>query len=97
MGWTGTNILCHAFFKYTLCTIFQQLVHVEVKENLWNRTEGLCGVLDDDPSNDVLTKDGEIRTNVISAALSWKADDLESKNTDFVPIRSQYLLCFRPV
>lgn len=52
------------------------MVNIEVKENLWNRTEGLCGVLDGDPINDIMTQNGQIPQSIVTAAASWKVDDL---------------------
>ncbi|KAJ8945046.1 hypothetical protein NQ318_019042 [Aromia moschata] len=56
----------------------QQFVHVEAKENLWNRTEGLCGKLDGDVRNDALTRDGQVPRSIVTLASSWKADDPEN-------------------
>ncbi|KAJ8974052.1 hypothetical protein NQ317_002298, partial [Molorchus minor] len=55
----------------------QQLVQVEAKENLWNRTEGLCGKLDGDIHDDILTRDGQIPRTVVALASSWTANDPE--------------------
>lgn len=68
--WTKKLNLVHLFY-------FQQLVHVEVQENLWNRTEGLCGVMDGDPQNDIITKDRQIPKSILTAASSWKIEDLD--------------------
>lgn len=54
----------------------QQLVQVEVKANLWNRTEGLCGKIDGNPSNDLQTKDGITPTNIVTLATNWQVDTL---------------------
>lgn len=56
---------------------FQQLVNIEVQESLWNRTEGLCGVMDGDPRNDIMSKDGSIPTSIATAASSWKIENLD--------------------
>lgn len=66
-------------FLEIICFYFQQLIHVEVKENLWNRTEGLCGVIDGDAGNDIMTKEGIIPKNILTAVTSWKVDDLDCK------------------
>ncbi|XP_030749920.1 hemocytin [Sitophilus oryzae] len=60
----------------------QQLVHAEVKESMWNRTEGLCGRMDGDIENDMLTKEGHVAKSVITMASSWKIDDLEEPCID---------------
>lgn len=52
---------------------------MEAKENLWNRTEGLCGNIDGEVQNDLITVDGRIPRNIATLAQSWKVDDLESK------------------
>lgn len=56
--------------------MLQQLVQVEVKENLWNRTEGLCGKIDGNPENDLKTKDGITPKSLVTLATSWQADTL---------------------
>ncbi|KAJ3643777.1 hypothetical protein Zmor_026489 [Zophobas morio] len=62
----------------------QQLVQVEVRENLWNRTAGLCGILDGNDSNDILNKNGRIPQTIENFATSWKVETLES-DCDDVP------------
>lgn len=58
------------------------MVQVEVKENLWNRTAGLCGRFDGDFNNDMLTKDGSHPKSVVTLATSWQVDTLgESCNS----------------
>lgn len=35
-----------------------QMITVETTAGLWNRTAGLCGTLDQNPLNDLVSKDG---------------------------------------
>lgn len=37
-----------------------RLIHIESTAALFNRTAGLCGTLDQDPSNDFTSKDGSV-------------------------------------
>ncbi|CAH0555065.1 unnamed protein product [Brassicogethes aeneus] len=58
------------------------MIQVDITESLWNRTEGLCGKLDDDQTNDLVSKD-EIQTKTISTfASSWKVFDLKDVCND---------------
>ncbi|KAG5886861.1 hypothetical protein JTB14_017666 [Gonioctena quinquepunctata] len=66
----------------------ENFLQVEAKENLWNRTEGLCGKIDGDPSNDIMTEDGHIPKNVATLANSWKASSLED-NCDDSPVEEK--------
>lgn len=38
----------------------ERLVHIEATAALFNRTAGLCGTLDQDPTNDFASKDGTV-------------------------------------
>lgn len=38
----------------------EHLIHVEATAALFNRTAGLCGTLDQDPTNDFASKDGTV-------------------------------------
>lgn len=53
------------------------MVQVEVKENLWNRTAGLCGRFDGEFNNDMLTKEGGHPKSTVTLARSWQVDTLE--------------------
>ncbi|XP_025836285.1 hemocytin [Agrilus planipennis] len=56
----------------------QQLVQVEVKENMWNRTEGLCGRIDGNPHNDMIAKSGLVPKSVVTLATSWQVDNVQA-------------------
>ncbi|RZC00579.1 C8, VWD, and/or TIL domain containing protein, partial [Asbolus verrucosus] len=60
----------------------QQLVQIEVQESLWNRTEGLCGNIDGDASNDMLNNVGHQPQTVSNLAISWKVENLETECND---------------
>ncbi|XP_056642321.1 hemocytin [Diorhabda sublineata] len=60
----------------------QQLIQVSLKENHWNRTEGLCGNLDGDPSTDVVSEDGQTPKNILTFANSWKVDHIGNRCED---------------
>ncbi|CAG9836626.1 unnamed protein product [Diabrotica balteata] len=60
----------------------RNLIQVAVKENLWNRTEGLCGILDGDVSTDIVTQDGEATKNILTFASSWKVDYIGNRCED---------------
>lgn len=56
----------------------QQLVQVEVKENLWNRTEGLCGKIDGSISNDLQVRGNNYEpSNLVTAISSWQINTVE--------------------
>lgn len=52
---------------------------MEIKENLWNRTEGLCGKIDGEPQNDLRTKDDIAPLNIVTLATSWQVDTLNGR------------------
>ncbi|KOB74814.1 Hemocytin [Operophtera brumata] len=52
------------------------LVQIEGSVLLWNNTEGLCGVLDGSPANDLTTKDGQIVQIKSVLASSWKLNKI---------------------
>lgn len=63
-----------------------QLIQIDVNQNLWNRTEGLCGRFDGDIRNDMTGKNGHESKTVANLGNSWKVDDfkeecLEDNNT----------------
>ena len=66
------------------------MVQVEVKENLWNRTAGLCGNIDGNSENDLMTKEGNVPKSIIILATSWKVDTLGGTYKYFL-----YLLFYR--
>lgn len=41
---------------------------------MWNRTNGLCGRIDGDPSNDIVTKSGKHPKSLVTLATSWQVD-----------------------
>lgn len=55
---------------------------MEVQESLWNRTQGLCGSLDNDFSNDIVTKSGHKSQTISNFASRWKIENLESDCND---------------
>lgn len=53
-----------------------------MQESLWNRTEGLCGVIDGDLSNDDLDKNHNKVSTISNLASSWKIENLETECND---------------
>jgi hypothetical protein len=56
--------------------LLQDYVSVGVTENLWNRTAGLCGLLDGRVDNDFTSKDGSSSHSLSSFISSWKVKPL---------------------
>ncbi|KAF5285691.1 hypothetical protein FQR65_LT13076 [Abscondita terminalis] len=50
----------------------ESLVQIEAQESLWNRTAGLCGLMDGDPENDMLLKDGTKPRTAVTLATNWQ-------------------------
>lgn len=55
------------------------MVQVEVKENLWNRTQGLCGKFDGNLDDDLQAKDGSMPESLVTFVSSWQVDSLGGK------------------
>ncbi|EFN85665.1 Hemocytin [Harpegnathos saltator] len=53
------------------------LLQIEASENMWNKTAGLCGTINDDPGDDFLTKSGTRTKNIGTLADSWRVDNIE--------------------
>jgi von Willebrand factor len=66
-------------------------VQVEVQESLWNRTEGLCGNINGDASDDLLNKDGYKPQTIANLATSWKVGNLE-KECNHLPLEEHACL-----
>ncbi|KAG6461849.1 hypothetical protein O3G_MSEX012891 [Manduca sexta] len=52
------------------------IVMIEGTVVLWNNTEGLCGRLDGNPENDLVTKDGNIAKTKAVLASSWQINKI---------------------
>ncbi|KOX75564.1 Hemocytin [Melipona quadrifasciata] len=52
------------------------LLQVETAENLWNKTTGLCGNMNGDKRDDLMSKNGEHTKSVASFATSWRTEDI---------------------
>lgn len=59
------------------------LLQIEASENLWNKTAGLCGTMNDDQDDEFLTKNGNQAKSTLAFASSWRVDNLEGNNTCF--------------
>jgi hypothetical protein len=51
-------------------------VAISVTESLWNRSAGLCGLLDGRAENDYMSKDGSSTHSLSSFINSWKVKPL---------------------
>ncbi|XP_071447163.1 hemocytin-like [Hetaerina americana] len=60
----------------------KDFVQVDVNENLWNKTAGLCGLFDGHSDNDLLKKDGSTPESLLEFVNSWEVDDLEDHCSD---------------
>jgi hypothetical protein len=56
--------------------LLQDYVGVAVTESLWNRTAGLCGLLDGGVENDFTSKDSSSAHSLSSFISSWKVKPL---------------------
>ncbi|XP_050302983.1 hemocytin [Anthonomus grandis grandis] len=61
-----------------------QILHIEVQQNMWNRTQGLCGNIDGTTLDDFIEKDGHHAHQISTFASSWKVDNLEYPCDDLV-------------
>lgn len=52
------------------------LLQIETTENLWNKTIGLCGNMNGDKRDDLMSKNGEHTKSVASFATSWRTEDI---------------------
>lgn len=50
---------------------------------VWNQTEGLCGTLDGNPENDMMTKEGVVAKTKSVLFDSWKLRDFGGDRTLF--------------
>lgn len=48
----------------------QRLITIEASAALFNRTSGLCGTLDQDPTNDFTSKDGTVHKVMLTSSMS---------------------------
>ncbi|XP_026667953.1 hemocytin isoform X2 [Ceratina calcarata] len=52
------------------------MLQVEVLENMWNNTVGLCGNMNGDKNDDLVTKNGEHTKSVAMFAASWRTENI---------------------
>lgn len=52
------------------------MLQVEALENMWNKTTGLCGNMNGDKSDDLISKNGEHTKSVASFATSWRTENI---------------------
>lgn len=52
------------------------MIQIEVAENMWNKTTGLCGNMNSDRSDDLIRKNGEHTKSVTSFATSWQTENI---------------------
>lgn len=68
-----TKNLCFVVLYFEL---LQDYVAVSVTESLWNRSAGLCGLLDGRAENDFMSKDGSSAHSLSSFINSWNVKPL---------------------
>ncbi|KDR23192.1 Hemocytin, partial [Zootermopsis nevadensis] len=66
----------------------QNFVGVGVTESLWNRSAGLCGLLDGRIENDFTSKDGSSAHSISSFINSWKVKALEAEQCASSPVET---------
>ena len=52
------------------------LVQLEASESLWNKTVGLCGTMNGDVNDDLMTKEGTRSKSIATFVSSWKVQKL---------------------
>ncbi|XP_069683352.1 hemocytin isoform X2 [Periplaneta americana] len=70
-------------------------VGVTVTESLWNRTAGLCGLLDGRTSNDFMSKDGSAVHRLTSFINSWKVKPLGAEQCASTPVEAHACTRFK--
>ncbi|PNF36643.1 hypothetical protein B7P43_G19101, partial [Cryptotermes secundus] len=66
----------------------QDYVGVGIMENLWNRTAGLCGLLDGRVANDFTSKDSSSAHSLSSFINSWKVEPLGADQCTSPPVET---------
>jgi len=61
---------------------------VSVQENMWNKTGGLCGNLNDATSDDFVTKFGQRARSLEAFLDSWTTENAAEKKCDVAPLVS---------
>ncbi|KAL6266408.1 hypothetical protein P5V15_003260 [Pogonomyrmex californicus] len=59
------------------------LLQIEAPENMWNKTAGLCGTMNDDPNDEFLAKSGSYAKNIPAFASSWRVKDFGESCDDY--------------
>lgn len=52
------------------------MIQIEASESLWNKTVGLCGTMNGDVSDDLVTKEGTRPKSIATFARSWKVQKI---------------------
>lgn len=55
------------------------LVQIEASESLWNKTVGLCGNMNGNIDDDLMTKEGTRPKSIATFASSWKVQNIGGK------------------
>lgn len=58
------------------------LLQIEAFENMWNKTTGLCGTMNDDLNDEFLTKSNSQASSIAALADSWRMDNLGGNNDE---------------
>jgi len=53
-----------------------RMLQIEASENMWNKTAGLCGTMNDDQNDEFLMKSGSYARSILTLADSWRVDNL---------------------
>jgi len=57
-----------------------RMLQIEASENMWNKTAGLCGTMNDNQNDEFLMKSGNYARSILALADSWRVDDLGGNN-----------------
>ncbi|XP_031828807.2 hemolectin [Nomia melanderi] len=52
------------------------MLQVEALENMWNKTVGLCGNMNDDKTDDLVNRNGDLARSITAFASSWRTENI---------------------
>jgi len=65
-----------------------RMLQIEASENMWNKTAGLCGTMNDNQKDEFLMKSGSYARSILALANSWRVDNFGGNNDEV-----NYIIC----